>query len=168
MEKFSQEDRARKITLKVGDEAPAFTLENQDGVMISLKDFLGKRVILYFYPKDGSPGCTKEAKEFSENYDNFLAKNTVLLGISPDSTEKHAKFIADENLYQILLSDKDKEVSKLYGVLQVRKNFGKEYLGLVRSTFLIGKDGKIEKIYKSVKVAEHAKKVLTDLEKISS
>ena len=165
MSEFSKADMERKITLEVGDKAPEFEALNQDGVKIALKDFVGKNVVLYFYPKDNTPGCTTEACEFSANYDQFIKNDTVIIGVSPDSVKSHAGFIAKQNLKHILLSDEDKEISKLYGVWQVKKNYGKEYLGIVRSTFVIGKDGKIVKIYKSVKAKDHAAKVLADLVK---
>jgi len=165
MSEFSKADMERKITLEVGDKAPGFEALNQDGVKVALKDFVGKNVVLYFYPKDNTPGCTTEACEFSANYDQFIKNDTVIIGVSPDSVKSHAGFIAKQNLKHILLSDEDKEISKLYGVWQVKKNYGKEYLGIVRSTFVIGKDGKIAKIYKSVKAKDHAAKVLADLVK---
>ena len=165
MSEFSKADIERKITLEVGDKAPEFEAINQDGVKVALKDFIGKNVVLYFYPKDNTPGCTTEACEFSANYDQFIKNDTVIIGVSPDSVKSHAGFIAKQNLKHILLSDEDKEISKLYGVWQVKKNYGKEYLGIVRSTFVIGKDGKIVKIYKSVKAKDHAAKVLADLVK---
>ena len=165
MSEFSKADMERKITLEVGDKAPEFEALNQDGVKVALKDFIGKNVVLYFYPKDNTPGCTTEACEFSENYDQFIKNDTVIIGVSPDSVKSHAGFIAKQNLKHILLSDEDKEISKLYGVWQVKKNYGKEYLGIVRSTFVIGKDGKIAKIYKNVKAKDHAAKVLAGLVK---
>ncbi len=165
MSEFSKADLERKITLEVGDKAPEFEALNQDGVKVALKDFVGKNVVLYFYPKDNTPGCTTEACEFSANYDQFIKNDTVIIGVSPDSVKSHVSFIAKQNLKHILLSDEDKEISKLYGVWQVKKNYGKEYLGIVRSTFVIGKDGKIAKIYKSVKAKDHAAKVLADLVK---
>ena len=165
MSEFSKADMERKITLEVGDKAPEFEALNQDGIKVALKDFVGKNVVLYFYPKDNTPGCTTEACEFSANYDQFIKNDTVIIGVSPDSVKSHAGFIAKQNLKHILLSDEDKEISKLYGVWQVKKNYGKEYLGIVRSTFVIGKDGKIAKIYKSVKAKDHAAKVLADLVK---
>ena len=165
MSEFSKADIERKITLEVGDKAPEFEALNQDGVKVALKDFIGKNVVLYFYPKDNTPGCTTEACEFSANYDQFIKNDTVIIGVSPDSVKSHAGFIAKQNLKHILLSDEDKEISKLYGVWQVKKNYGKEYLGIVRSTFVIGKDGKIAKIYKSVKAKDHAARVLADLVK---
>ena len=165
MSEFSKADLERKITLEVGNKAPEFEALNQDGVKVALKDFIGKNVVLYFYPKDNTPGCTTEACEFSANYDQFIKNDTIIIGVSPDSVKSHVGFIANQNLKHILLSDEDKEISKLYGVWQVKKNYGKEYLGIVRSTFVIGKDGKIVKIYKSVKAKDHAAKVLADLVK---
>lgn len=165
VKEFLKEDRDRKVILKAGDKAPQFSLKNSDGVEISLKDFIGKNVVLYFYPKDNTPGCTTEACEFTQNYDEFLANDTVVIGISPDSVKSHQNFIEKQSLKHILLSDSEKEVSKLYGVYQVRKNYGKEYLGIVRTTFVIGKDGNIIKVYKSVKAKDHAIKVLADLTK---
>ncbi|WP_169763573.1 thioredoxin-dependent thiol peroxidase [Campylobacter mucosalis] len=163
MSEFSKADLERKVTLKAGDEAPNFELENQDGVKISLKDFVGKNVVLYFYPKDNTPGCTTEACEFSALYDDFIKNDSVIIGISPDSVKSHANFITKQSLKHILLADTDKEVAKSYGVWQVRKNYGKEYLGIVRTTFVIDKTAKIAKVYKSVKAKDHAAKVLADL-----
>lgn len=160
---FNQEDIDRKVILAAGDMAPEFELENSDGVSISLRDFRGKNVVLYFYPKDNTPGCTTEACEFSANYDEFIANDTVIVGVSPDSVKSHSGFIIKQNLKHILLSDINKDVAKAYGVWQVRKNYGKEYLGIVRTTFVIDKEGKIVKVYKSVKAAGHAAKVLADL-----
>lgn len=162
---FNQEDIDRKVVLAAGDIAPEFSLENSDGVSISLRDFRGKNVVLYFYPKDNTPGCTTEACEFSANYDEFIANDTVIVGVSPDSVKSHSGFIIKQNLKHILLSDINKDVAKAYGVWQVRKNYGKEYLGIVRTTFVIDKEGKIAKVYKSVKAAGHAAKVLADLVK---
>ena len=160
---FNQEDIDRKVILTAGDMAPEFSLENSDGVSISLRDFRGKNVVLYFYPKDNTPGCTTEACEFSANYDEFVANDTVIVGVSPDSVKSHSGFIIKQNLKHILLSDINKDVAKAYGVWQVRKNYGKEYPGIVRTTFVIDKEGKIAKVYKSVKAAGHAAKVLADL-----
>lgn len=163
MSEFLQEDIERKVTLKAGDKAPNFSLKNADGVEISLSDFVGKNIILYFYPKDNTPGCTTEACEFSENYNEFIENDAVILGISPDSIKSHTNFKEKHDLKHILLSDEERVVSKLYGVYQVRKNYGKEYLGIVRTTFVIDKSGIISKVYKSVKAKDHATKVLADL-----
>ncbi|NLK65938.1 MAG: thioredoxin-dependent thiol peroxidase [Campylobacteraceae bacterium] len=165
MSDFLQEDRERKVVLKAGDKAPNFSLKNADGVEISLSDFVGKNVVLYFYPKDNTPGCTTEACEFSEIYDDFIENDTVIVGVSPDSVKSHVNFKEKYSLKHILLSDEEREVSKLYGVYQVRKNYGREYLGIVRTTFVIDKEGVISKVYKSVRAKEHAAKVLADLTK---
>ncbi|MCV3406051.1 thioredoxin-dependent thiol peroxidase [Campylobacter lari] len=149
--------------LQIGDKAPVFELLNQDGVKISLSDFLGKKIILYFYPKDNTPGCTTQACEFSQSYDDFLGKNAVIIGISPDSVKSHENFIKKYDLKHTLLSDSEKEISKLYGAWGLKKNYGKEYEGLIRSTFVINEEGNIVKIYKNVKAKDHAFKVLKEL-----
>lgn len=149
--------------LKIGDYAPAFELLNQDGIKISLKDFIGKKIILYFYPKDNTPGCTIEACDFSEDYEKFSEKNAVIIGISPDSVKSHTNFIQKYNLKHILLSDSEKEISRIYGAWGIKKNYGKEYEGIIRSTFVIDEKGKIIKIYKNVKAKNHAQKVLEEL-----
>ncbi|HAA1707170.1 TPA_asm: peroxiredoxin [Campylobacter jejuni] len=151
------------MSLNIGDKVPQFELLNQDGVKIALKDFIGKKVILYFYPKDNTPGCTTEACDFSANYDKFGGKNAVIIGISPDSVASHEKFISKFDLKHILLSDSEKEVAKAYGVLGLKKNYGKEYEGLIRSTFVIDETGKIAQIYSNVRVKDHALKVLESL-----
>ncbi|EAK0823196.1 thioredoxin-dependent thiol peroxidase [Campylobacter lari] len=149
--------------LQIGDKAPVFELLNQDGVKISLSDFLGKKIILYFYPKDNTPGCTTQACEFSQSYDDFLGKNAVIIGISPDSVKSHENFIKKYDLKHTLLSDSEKEICKLYGAWGLKKNYGKEYEGLIRSTFVINEEGNIVKIYKNVKAKDHAFKVLKEL-----
>ncbi|EAL5083514.1 thioredoxin-dependent thiol peroxidase [Campylobacter jejuni] len=151
------------MSLNIGDKAPQFELLNQDEVKIALKDFIGKKVILYFYPKDNTPGCTTEACDFSLNYDKFGGKNAVIIGISPDSVASHEKFISKFDLKHILLSDSEKEVAKAYGAWGFKKNYGKEYEGLIRSTFVIDEIGKIAQIYSNVRVKDHALKVLESL-----
>ncbi|EJQ9704984.1 thioredoxin-dependent thiol peroxidase [Campylobacter jejuni] len=151
------------MSLNIGDKAPQFELLNQDGVKIALKDFIGKKVILYFYPKDNTPGCTTEACDFSLNYDKFGGKNAVIIGISPDSVASHEKFISKFDLKHILLSDSEKEVAKAYGAWGLKKNYGKEYEGLIRSTFVIDEIGRIAQIYSNVCVKDHALKVLESL-----
>lgn len=150
-------------SLKVGDNAPQFELLNQDGVKIALKDFVGKRVVLYFYPKDNTPGCTTQACEFTQDYEKFLDKNAVIIGISPDNVKSHEGFMKKFALRHILLSDSEKEVSKSYGVWGLKKNYGKEYEGIIRSTFVIDEKGKIAKIYSNVRAKDHASKVLEEL-----
>ncbi|KAA6231391.1 thioredoxin-dependent thiol peroxidase [Campylobacter sp. LR291e] len=151
------------MSLKVGDKAPDFCLLNSDGVEICLKDLLGKKIVLYFYPKDNTPGCTQQACDFSENFDKFSDKNAIIVGISPDSVKSHTKFSDKFKLKHILLSDEDKEVSKVYGVWGLKKNYGKEYEGIIRTTFIIDEKGKIIQIYQKVSVKEHALKVLESL-----
>lgn len=150
-------------SLKIGDSAPSFELLNQDGIKIALKDFIGKWVVVYFYPKDNTPGCTTEACDFSENYEKFSQKNTLIIGISPDSPQSHAKFIDKFKLQHILLSDSEKEVARAYGAWGLKKNYGKEYEGIIRSTFVIDPQGKITQIYSPVRVKDHALKVLESL-----
>lgn len=150
-------------SLKVGDNAPQFELLNQDGVKIALKDFVGKRVVLYFYPKDNTPGCTTQACEFTQDYEKFLDKNAVIIGISPDNVKSHEGFMKKFALRHILLSDSEKEVAKSYGVWGLKKNYGKEYEGIIRSTFVIDEKGKIAKIYSNVRAKDHASKVLEEL-----
>lgn len=150
--------------LKIGEKAPDFSLKNSDETLISLKDFLGKKVIIYFYPKDDTPGCTTQACDFTANYDKLRNNEIVVIGISPDSTNSHLKFIDKYKLKHILLSDPQKEVIKIYGAWGIKKNYGKEYEGLIRSTFIIDEKGKISKIYKNVKAKGHIDVLLKDLQ----
>ncbi|MGD8922177.1 MAG: thioredoxin-dependent thiol peroxidase [Candidatus Zixiibacteriota bacterium] len=143
----------------VGSKAPAFTLENQDGKKVSLKDFEGQWVVLYFYPKDNTPGCTTEACEFTDAMPNFKKLKAVVLGVSPDSVKSHQNFIAKQNLGITLLSDPDHRILEKYGVWQLKKNYGKEYHGVVRTTFLINPNGRIEHIWEKVKARGHAEAV---------
>lgn len=145
--------------LKIGDIAPDITLPNQDEVEISLRDLEGKWVVLYFYPKDNTPGCTTEACEFTEALPDFDGLNAVILGISPDSPKKHANFIAKKDLLITLLADENKEACEKYGVWQLKKNYGREYMGVVRSTFFISPEGKIEAIWEKVRVKGHVEAV---------
>lgn len=150
--------------LQIGDEAPKFTLLNQDGIEISLKDFVGKKVVLYFYPKDDTPGCTIESCEFSELDDEFSAKNAVVIGISPDDSKSHCKFIDKFKLKQILLCDTQTQTARAYGAWGLKKNYGREYEGILRSTFIIDEQGKIAKIFRNVNPREqHGKAVLESL-----
>ena len=149
--------------LKVGDKAPQFCLPNQDSEEICLRDFAGSWVVLYFYPKDNTPGCTTEALDFTALKCEFEKEGATILGVSPDSVKRHQNFITKKELQITLLSDEDKEVAQKYGVWQLKKMYGKEYMGIVRSTFLINPDGEIAEIWSKVKVKEHAKKVLERL-----
>ena len=148
-------------TLKEGSKAPEFMLSSSEGKEISLKDYKGKsRVVLYFYPKDDTPGCTVEACGFRDHIKKIQGADAVVLGVSPDNKDSHDKFIAKFKLPFTLLSDTDKEVCKAYGVWVEKSMYGKTYMGVARSTFIIGKDGKIAKIYEKVKAEGHAEEVL--------
>jgi len=152
--------------LAIGNQAPAFSLPNQDAVEISLRDLEGKWIVLYFYPKDSTPGCTTEACDFTQAVPVFEELNAVILGVSPDSMASHQKFIAKQKLDLTLLSDVSTEVAGAYGVWQLKKFCGKEYMGIVRSTFLIDPSGKIARIWSNVKVAGHAQEVKNVLESL--
>ena len=152
--------------LQIGDKAPDFCLPNQDEIEICLRDFKGKWVVLYFYPKDNTPGCTTEALDFTQNIEEFEKLNAVVVGISPDSPKKHKNFIEKKNLKVILLSDENKEVLKLYDVWKLKKMYGKEYMGVVRSTYLIDPDGIIKQIWTNVKVKGHVQKVKETLKEL--
>jgi len=147
-------------------KAPEFCLPNQDNVEICLRDLRGKWIVLYFYPKDNTPGCTTEAKEFSELLDEFENLDAIVIGISPDSPKKHCNFIEKHDLSLTLLSDENKEVLKAYGAWGKKKMYGKEYEGVIRSTFIIDPDGNIVKEYKNVRAKGHAKKVLEDFKNL--
>ena len=149
-----------------GRKAPAVSLPDQDGKKISLKDLKGKWVVLYFYPKDNTPGCTMEAVYFSHYKEEFEELNTVILGVSPDSIESHCKFIDKHAVTIILLSDTDKTVIQKYGVWEKKKLYGKEYFGVRRSTFIIDNDGKIAWMWKKVKVENHIQEVLEKLKEL--
>jgi peroxiredoxin Q/BCP len=149
--------------LSVNDKAPAFTLKNNKGNDISLSQFMGKNVILYFYPKDNTPGCTREAKHFRDDFKKFSKKNTVILGVSPDSVDSHEKFRQKYDLPFELLSDPSRKVIESYGVWKQRFMYGKKSMGLERTTFIIGEDGKILKIFPKVQVDGHVEEVLEAL-----
>lgn len=152
------------MELQIKEEAPLFSLPNQDNAEISLRDFRGSYVVLYFYPKDKTPGCTTEACDFRDSMESLNALGAVVLGVSPDSTKSHQSFIGKESLNFTLLSDTNKEVLKMYGAFGVKKLYGKEYEGVIRSTFLIDPQGKIAHIWKNVKVKGHIKEVREKLE----
>lgn len=151
--------------LEVGMMAPDFALPNEKGELVRLSDFHGKKVVIYFYPKDNTPGCTRQACAFKESYDDFQAKDVVVIGISKDSAASHEKFITKYELPFILLSDVEKEAIQAYGVWQEKKMYGKVSFGVVRSTFVIDEDGKILKIYPKAKPDDNAKEILNFLEK---
>jgi peroxiredoxin Q/BCP len=145
--------------LEVGEVVPNFCLPNQDEEEICFRDIKGRWVVLYFYPKDNTPGCTTEACEFTEALPDFRGLGAIVLGVSPDSPRKHRNFISKKDLKITLLSDESKELCKMFGVWQLKKNFGKEYMGVVRSTFLISPDGKIAFKWEKVRVKGHVEAV---------
>ncbi|OAB26041.1 peroxiredoxin [Paenibacillus macquariensis subsp. defensor] len=150
--------------LQIGQSAPTFTLMASNGEKVSLSDYLGRKVVLYFYPKNMTPGCTTEACNFRDANSDIENLGAVILGISPDEVKSHGKFIERNDLPFLLLSDVDHAVSELYGVWQLKKMYGREYLGIVRSTFLIDEDGVLVKEWRKVKVAGHSEEVLTTLQ----
>ncbi|MFC5558790.1 thioredoxin-dependent thiol peroxidase [Ureibacillus thermophilus] len=147
----------------VNQKAPDFTLHNEKGEPVSLSDFRGKKVILYFYPKDMTPGCTTEACDFRDHHESFEELNAVILGVSGDSAERHKKFIEKYNLPFSLLVDANHEVCEKYGVWVLKKNYGKEYMGIERSTFLIDENGIVIKEWRKVRVKNHIEEVLNYL-----
>jgi len=149
-----------------GTIAPAFSLTDQDGNVHSLSAYKGKWVLLYFYPKDDTPGCTKEACTIRDIYSDFKKSKIVVLGVSADSVKKHKKFEEKYDLPFTLLADEDKEIIKKYGVWGKKKFMGREYMGISRSSFLIGPKGKIAKIYEKVKPPAHAGEVLKDAKEL--
>ena len=146
--------------LAVGDVAPDFELEGDGGNKVSLIALKGKPVVVYFYPKDDTPGCTKEAIAFTEQSDAFAKLGVTIIGLSPDTAAKHDKFIAKHNLAIRLGADTEKEVAEAYGVWVEKSMYGKKYMGVERTTFLVGADGKIAEIWRKVKVPGHADAVL--------
>lgn len=146
--------------IEVGDLAPEFSLYNQDEKKISLEDYLGKNVILYFYPKDDTSGCTKEACSFRDNIPKFSKADAVILGISPDSVKSHKKFSEKYKLPFNLLADEEKKVIEKYGVWKEKSMYGRKYMGVERTTFIIDEKGKIKKIFNKVKVEGHENEVL--------
>jgi peroxiredoxin Q/BCP len=149
--------------LEVGKKAPDFNLLNQDGKKIFLKDFLGQIVVLYFYPKDDTSGCTKEACSFSDYLTKFTKIDAVILGVSPDSVKSHKKFYEKFKLKFDLLADEEKSVVNKYGVWKEKSIYGRKYMGVERTTFIIDEKGKIKKIFNKVKVDGHNKEVLEAL-----
>lgn len=143
-----------------GKAAPAFNLPASSGKKVSLKDFHGKVVVLYFYPKDNTSGCTKEACQFRDAAQEFESQDAVVLGISPDSIASHNKFIEKFGLPFLLLSDEDHSIAEKYGVWQEKSMYGKKYFGIVRTTFVIGRDGKVARVFEKVKVPGHDQEVL--------
>lgn len=147
-------------TLKEGNKAPDFTLPDARGKKVKLSDFKGKKVILYFYPRDNTPGCTQEACDFRDRNKNFEKANTVVIGVSPDTEKSHQGFLTKHDLPFILLADTDKKVAEKYGVFKEKNMYGKKVMGIERSTFMIDEAGKLVKAMRKVKVKGHADQVL--------
>lgn len=163
----SKNRSAEAVELKVGQKAPDFTLPSDTGEKISLKDFRGKKVVLYFYPKDDTPGCTKEACSFRDNINQILERQAVVIGVSADSIESHKKFKEKYNLNFPLLSDEKHRVLEKYGVWKERSLYGKKFMGTERTTFIIDENGRIAHIFRKVKVDEHTEEVLRKLDELS-
>ena len=151
--------------LEIGMKAPEFTLSDKDGKTVSLSDFLGKKVVLYFYPKDNTPGCTRQACAFAAAYKGFKAKDVVVIGVSRDSVASHLKFAQKYDLPFILLSDPELQTIQAYGVWQEKKLYGKVSMGVVRTTFILGEQGNIEKSMPKVKPDTNAAEILNYLSK---
>ncbi|MBD7966402.1 thioredoxin-dependent thiol peroxidase [Fictibacillus norfolkensis] len=152
------------MTIETGSKAPDFKLPASNGEEVALTDFKGKNVVLYFYPKDMTPGCTTQACDFRDRHEDFKKQNTVILGVSPDPLARHDKFIEKHGLPFILLADEEHKVAELYDVWKLKKNFGKEYMGIERSTFIIDGEGNIAKEYRKVKVKDHVEEALKFIE----
>lgn len=153
------------MTLKIGDKAPDFNLPTDDGSPLSLHSLKGKRVVLYFYPKDNTPGCTREACDFRDSLAQFADKKTVVLGVSKDSATKHQNFKQKYALPFTLLADENGDVCEKYNIINKKSLFGKTFLGIQRSTFLIDENGVIRAIWRKVKVNGHIQQVLDELNK---
>jgi peroxiredoxin Q/BCP len=153
-------------SLSIGQAAPAFSAPNQTGKILTLADYEGKWLVLYFYPKDSTPGCTTEARDFTERGADFSALGAIILGVSPDSEKSHCKFIEKQSLAFDLLSDRDHQIAETYGAWGLKKFMGKEYLGILRSTFLIDPQGQLAFTWPKVKVKGHAEAVLAKLKEL--
>jgi len=143
--------------------APDFSLKSDTGKTVSLSDYKGKDVVLYFYPKDDTSGCTAEACSFRDDYSAYEKANVVILGVSPDSIDSHIKFKDKYHLPFPLLADEDHKITEMYGAWGKKQLYGREYDGVLRTTYLIGKDGKIKKVFEKVKPAEHSAEILAEL-----
>jgi peroxiredoxin Q/BCP len=152
----------------VGKPAPDFKLPATGGQTLSLSDFRGKNVVLYFYPKDSTPGCTREGQAFRDLYDEFTALDTIILGVSRDGVKAHENFKAKQSFPFDLLSDKEELACKAFDVIKLKKNYGREYMGVERSTFLIDKEGIVRNEWRKVKVAGHAEEVLAAVKALQS
>ena len=150
--------------IQIGEKAPEFCLPNQDDVEICSRDLKGKWIVLYFYPRDNTPGCTTEACEFTEAAPDFSSLDAIILGVSADSTKKHRNFIEKKELGITLLSDESTDMMQEYGVWQLKKNYGKEYMGIVRTTLIIDPEGVVQALWEKVRVKDHVANVKAKLE----
>ncbi len=148
------------MALEIGEKAPDFEAKDQDGNKVKLSEFQGKKVVLYFYPKDNTPGCTAQACNLRDNYDALLKAGYIVLGISSDSEKSHQKFIEKQNLPFSLIADEDKKVHELYGTWVEKNMYGRKYMGTARTTFIIDEEGKIAEIIDKVKTKEHTNQIL--------
>jgi len=149
--------------LKVGDKAPVFEGKNQNGESVGLKDFSGKKLILYFYPKDNTPGCTAESCNLNDNYGMWLEKGFEVVGVSPDGEKSHQKFIEKYGFKFNLIADTEKEILQAYGAWGLKKMYGREYMGVLRKTFVIDENGVIAEIFEKVKTKDHTNQIITAL-----
>jgi peroxiredoxin Q/BCP len=149
--------------LKEGDLAPAIEAVDQSGEMITLKEYRGKKIVLYFYPRDNTPGCTAESCDLRDNYSQFIEKGFEVIGVSADSEKSHQKFISKYNLPFRLISDEDKKVLKDYSAWGEKKSYGKSYMGILRKTYIIDEKGYVEKIIEKVKTKEHSRQIFSEL-----
>lgn len=148
------------MSLAIGDQAPDFNVNDQDGNPVSLCNYKGKKVVLYFYPKDNTPGCTAQACNLRDNYETFQSKGYEILGVSTDTEKSHTKFIEKQSLPFPLLADTEKDIHEKYGTWVKKSMYGREYMGTARTTFVIDEDGKIEDIIGKVKTKEHTAQIL--------
>ena len=153
------------MVLSAGEKAPDFQLKDSVGVVHSLSDYQGQTIVLYFYPKDDTPGCTKEACAFRDTFKDFKDAGVDVIGVSPDSETSHTKFTQKYDLPFTLLSDPDHKTCEAYGVWGLKKNYGREYEGIFRTTFIIGPNGDIKRVFKNVKPSEHVEEVLAEVRK---
>ncbi|MGE6631802.1 thioredoxin-dependent thiol peroxidase [Bacillus sp. NPDC077027] len=151
------------MTIEVGKQVPDIELTDDKGEKVKLSDFRGKHIVLYFYPKDMTPGCTTEACDFRDHHQSFADLDAVIIGVSSDSQERHQKFKEKHDLPFLLLVDDEQKLSEAFGVWKLKKNFGKEYMGIERSTFLINKEGELVKEWRKVKVKDHVEEALEEL-----
>lgn len=151
------------MTIEVGQQVPHIELTGDNGEKVKLSDFKGKHIVLYFYPKDMTPGCTTEACDFRDRHQSFAELDAVIIGVSADSQDKHQKFKEKHDLPFLLLVDDEQKLSEAFGVWKLKKNFGKEYMGIERSTFLINKEGTLVKEWRKVKVKDHVEEALEEL-----